>query len=131
MPYTGRGAAPVVRLRMPLPIATHKRHGEVHGKAKILAGQANRYRELARAKEEHKQHYIRGPPGRGHRRKPPEAEGRYLGPEGSEDSFGKSYSSRHRDVGPGGQRLCRRKKPEGVVSCQKKGLGRLGGDFMV
>ena len=35
VPYKGRGTAPVVRLRMPLPIATHRRHGEVHGKPKI------------------------------------------------------------------------------------------------
>ena len=42
---------------MPLPIATHQQHGEVHGKAKIWAAQANRYRELARAREEHGQHY--------------------------------------------------------------------------
>ena len=41
---------------MPLPIATHQQHGEVHGKAKIWAAQAKRYRELARAREEHRQH---------------------------------------------------------------------------
>ena len=56
-PYKGRGAQPVARLRMPLPIATYRRHGEVHGKAKIWASQANRYRELARARAEHRQHY--------------------------------------------------------------------------
>ena len=57
LPYRGRGTAPVVRLRMPVPIATHRRHGEVHGKAKVWVAQANRYRELARAREEHRQHY--------------------------------------------------------------------------
>ena len=56
-PYKGRGAPPVVRMRMTLLIATHLRHGEVHGKAKIWAAQANRYRELARAREEHRRHY--------------------------------------------------------------------------
>ena len=30
-PYRGRGTAPIVRMRMPLPIATHQRHGEVRG----------------------------------------------------------------------------------------------------
>ena len=35
---------------MPLPIATRQQHGEVHGKAKVWAAQANRYRELARAR---------------------------------------------------------------------------------
>ena len=42
---------------MPLPIATHQRHGKMHGKAKIWTAQANRYRELARARLEHRQHY--------------------------------------------------------------------------
>ena len=56
-PYKGRGAPPVVRMRMPLPIATHQQHGEVHGKAKVWAAQANRYRELARAREVHRQYY--------------------------------------------------------------------------
>ena len=42
---------------MPLPIATHQQHGEVHGKAKVWAAQANRYRELARAREVHRQYY--------------------------------------------------------------------------
>ena len=37
-PYRGRGTAPIVRMRMPLPIATHQRHGEVHGKAKVWTG---------------------------------------------------------------------------------------------
>ena len=55
--YRGRGIAPVITMRMPLPIATHRRHGEVHGKAKIWTAQANRYRELARARLEHRQHY--------------------------------------------------------------------------
>ena len=54
-PYRGRGTPPVVRMRMPLPIATHQQHGEVHGRAKAWTAQANRYRELARAKEEHRQ----------------------------------------------------------------------------
>ena len=44
-PYRGRGAPPVVRMRMPLPIATHQQHGEVHGRAKAWTAQANRYRE--------------------------------------------------------------------------------------
>ena len=55
--YKGRGVAPIVRTRVPLPIATHQRHGEVHGKAKVWTAQANRYRELARARKEHRQHY--------------------------------------------------------------------------
>ena len=42
---------------MPLPIATHQQRGEVHSKAKVWAAQANRYRELARAREEHRQYY--------------------------------------------------------------------------
>ena len=29
----------------------------MHGKAKVWAAQANRYRELAQAREEHRQHY--------------------------------------------------------------------------
>ena len=56
-PYRGRGMAPAVKKRMPLPIATHQRHGEVHGRAKVWTAQANRYRELARARLEHRQHY--------------------------------------------------------------------------
>ena len=56
-PYRGRGTAPVVRKRVPLPISTHQRHGEVHGRAKVWTAQANRYRELARARLEHRQHY--------------------------------------------------------------------------
>ena len=56
-PYRGRGAGPIVRSRMPLPIATHRKHGEVHGKAKVWSAQANRYRELARARQEHRHHY--------------------------------------------------------------------------
>ena len=56
-PYKGRGAAPVIRMRMPLPIATHQKHGEVHGRAKIWTAQANMYRELARAREEHRTYY--------------------------------------------------------------------------
>ena len=126
MPYTGRGTAPVVRLRMPPPIATHRRHGEVHSD-KAWAAQANRYRELARAREEHRQHY--GDLLVANIAANPEGEGRYLGPEGSEDSLGKGYPGRHRDVGPGGQGSVGGGEPEGV-SCQKKGLGRLGGDFM-
>ena len=55
--YRGRGIAPVIRVRMPLPIATHQRHGEVHGKVKIWTAQANLYRELARARLDHSQHY--------------------------------------------------------------------------
>ena len=50
-PYKGRGAPPAIRMRMPLPIATHQQHGEVHGRAKVWTAQANRYRELARARE--------------------------------------------------------------------------------
>ena len=42
---------------MPLPIATHQRYGEVHGRAKVWMVQANRYRELARVRLEHRQHY--------------------------------------------------------------------------
>ena len=42
---------------MPLPIATHQQHGEVHGKAKVWTAQANRYRELTRAREEHRWYY--------------------------------------------------------------------------
>ena len=53
-PYEGRCTAPVIRMRMPRPIATHQGHREVHGKAKIWTAQANRYRELARARLEHK-----------------------------------------------------------------------------
>ena len=56
-PYRGRSTAPVVRKRMPLPISTHQRHREVHGRAKVWTAQANRYRELARARLEHRQHY--------------------------------------------------------------------------
>ena len=56
-PYKGRGAPPAIRMRMPLPIATHQQHGEVHGRAKIWAAQANRYRELARAREERRTYY--------------------------------------------------------------------------
>ena len=56
-PCKTQGTAPVIRMRMPLPIATHHRHGEVHGKAKVWTAQANRYRELARARLEHRQHY--------------------------------------------------------------------------
>ena len=56
-PYKGRGAAPIVRMRMPFPIATHRGHSEVHGRAKVWTAQANRYRESARAREEHRQHY--------------------------------------------------------------------------
>ena len=56
-PYKGRGAPAVVRMRMPLPIATHQQHGEVYGKAKVWTAQANKYRELARAREEHRQYY--------------------------------------------------------------------------
>ena len=40
----------------PLP-RTHQQHGEVHGRAKVWAAQANRYRELARAREEHRTYY--------------------------------------------------------------------------
>ena len=54
-PYKGRGTAPVVRKRMPLPVSTHQRHGEVHGRASVWTAQANHYRELARARLEH--HY--------------------------------------------------------------------------
>ena len=43
---------------MHLPVATHQQHGEVHGKAKIWAAQANRYRELARAREERRTYYA-------------------------------------------------------------------------
>ena len=57
-PYKGRGTPPAVRMRMPLPVATHQRHGEVHGKARIWAAQANRYRELARAREERRTYYA-------------------------------------------------------------------------
>ena len=56
-PYKGRGAPPAIRMRMPLPIATRQQHGEVHGRAKIWAAQENRYRELARAREEHRTYY--------------------------------------------------------------------------
>ena len=57
-PYDkGRGAPPAIRMRMPLPIATHQQHGEVHGRAKIWTARANRYRELARAREEHRSYY--------------------------------------------------------------------------
>ena len=56
-PYRGRGTAPVVRKRMPLPISTHQRNGEVHGRAKIWTAQTNRYRELARIRQEQRQHY--------------------------------------------------------------------------
>ena len=56
-PYKGRGAPPAIRMRMPLPIATRQQHGEVHGMAKIWAAQANRYREVARAREEHGTYY--------------------------------------------------------------------------
>ena len=42
---------------MPLPIATHQQHGEVHGKAKVWAAQANRYRELARSRGERRTYY--------------------------------------------------------------------------
>ena len=56
-PYKGRGALPAIRMRMPLPIATHQQHGEVHGRAKIWAAQANRYRVLARAREERRTYY--------------------------------------------------------------------------
>ena len=56
-PYRGRSTAPVVRKRMPLPISTHQRHREVHGRAKVWTAQANRYRELARARLEHRKHY--------------------------------------------------------------------------
>ena len=34
-PYRGRSTAPVIRKRKPLPISTHQRHGEVHGRAKV------------------------------------------------------------------------------------------------
>ena len=56
-PYKERGAPPAIRMRMPLPIATHQQHGEVHGKAKIWTAQANRCKELARAREEHRWYY--------------------------------------------------------------------------
>ena len=56
-PYKGRGAPPAIRMRTPLPIATHQQHGEVHGRAQIWTAQANRHRELARAREEHRTYY--------------------------------------------------------------------------
>ena len=56
-PYKGRGTPPAIRMRMPLPIATHQQHGEVHGRAKVWTAQANRYRELAKAREGHRWYY--------------------------------------------------------------------------
>ena len=40
------------------PIATHRAHGEVHGKGRVWAAQAARYRELARARADHRSHYA-------------------------------------------------------------------------
>ena len=87
-PYRGRGTAPVVRKRMPLPISTHQRHGEVHGRAKIWAAQANRYKELARAKQEHRQHYGDILARRSHCCQPSEGEGPPMGSKGPQDCVG-------------------------------------------
>lgn len=88
-PYRGRGTAPAARMRMPLPIATHQRHGEVHGRAKIWTAQANRYRELARARLEHRQHY--GDPVVEAIAANPEGKGPLVGPKGSQDCFGQGH----------------------------------------